>query len=554
MGHSNVSYQPLRHNLTLFIPAKPLLFSHTNSTVFAEFNAKSALSSIEFLKHKAIECNALAAKLNLLNNSKIHPIVEDILLVLEDTSKLTLNTLDLMPHAIDCPLKPKKQRLKRQVMQPTGLFPFLGKALSILTGIPSPQVQQVINSNTDNIMLLKKSQTNMVQIVNSTLTFQKMNTKAIFQLEADVQSIEIKINSKLRDIDYTQQLMLVLDDLLASAGRLKSQMSDLTNTWFDASNHQISKLLITKDLLKATKNSLNDLTNNLHNKLYVISKIAAVDVIACDLHVWLSIRIPLITSQAYPAYSVKSTPVKMNNTYVALDNEYTWIAYSESGIFQLDNNYEDKLIKLNHFSLCAHTIVKQPLAGNCLYSIISSLTGDDCRYKTIKNPQPFQVLDSNNVFYYYVLSPQIANLKCVNKPTSTRKLSDSGIIMIPHGCVLFVGTTRFSNMGPNRQNTFNQNITIKFSNWGLTEPEKLNLTLHSSIKQINEQNKIRETEEIIANIKNTPVILTFSYVSSGVSILLLITVLILAIKFCGFNSLVCPCKPRVTKRVRTSSI
>ena len=133
-----MSYQPLRHNLTLFIPSKPLIFSHTNSTVFAEFNAKSALTTIQFLKDKAIECNALAAKLNLFNNTKLHPVVKDILLVLEDTSKLTLDTLDLMPHAVNCPLKPQKERLKRQVMQPTGLFLFLGKALSALTGIPSP--------------------------------------------------------------------------------------------------------------------------------------------------------------------------------------------------------------------------------------------------------------------------------------------------------------------------------------------------------------------------------------------------------------------------------
>ena len=126
--------------------------------------------------------------------------------------------------------------------------------------------------------------------------------------------------------------------------------------------------------------------------------------------------------------------------------------------------------------------------------------------------------------------------------------------MVPHGCVLYVGSTRFSNIGPNRGNTMNQNITIKLSNWRITESEKLNLTLHNIKKQTNEQNKLIETEKLLKHIKNTPVVLTVSYISSGISILVLIAIIILAIKLCGFNTLSCLCKHRVTKRVRRSSI
>ena len=139
---------PITSPFAIFTPSSEIVFRERTAMVLYTIDTLpywNKLSSLA-LTHKNLTHKAKTLGLSLADWPQFASLSNHGELLIEDVALTLLNTLEILPHPVECKLQ-THTKVKRDidVVQHKGLFTGLGKALSWITGLLDDDAAKWIN-------------------------------------------------------------------------------------------------------------------------------------------------------------------------------------------------------------------------------------------------------------------------------------------------------------------------------------------------------------------------------------------------------------------------
>ena len=526
--------KPYRHPVSnpyaAFIPHKKVYITNSYTHIIKHTDIAPIINNIMNLTVSHINIVNQAHQANL-TEQEITTFSSHTYEAIEDLAKHLKDGIDTLYHPPDCHIHPRAKR-DTDVIQPTGIFPQVGRLLSWLTGALTTDAAAVINRNSKNLHMLRQAQTEAIKVINHTAIYTHRNTLHIQALEHKLQTLSQHLSLQIEATENKVIIANMFSDLKLSVEQLHRSIEGLTTEWHWALNGKLGPQAFRHGLFNTIQKTLDPTTANIHNIRYIIKRSAELTIEACTSHIYTKIKIPLLKHTPLPTYKVHTNPVWHIDHYERISTNTATLAWTQQQTYEFTHTERAQCIELKSSLICKSPRVKLPLKHSCIFNIFHNTlhTTEVCNVTKMATPGVTIIQDNNFIIYAIPHNQsQLLNHKCSGEPLTVKEITGSGIVHIKEHCKIAIGNTTFSsNMKPfifNSQPVIINHITnMSIKHHTFTDNNLNESTPIDTI--IEDMDSLNVASELLGQFEINPDIII---IASGVSSILLVTAFILII-------------------------
>ena len=555
---------PITTPFAIFTPSSEIVFRERTAMVLYTIDTLpywNKLSSLA-LTHKNLTHKAKTLGLSLADWPQFASLSNHGELLIEDVALTLLNTLEILPHPVECKLQTHiKVKRDIDVVQHKGLFTGLGRALSWITGSLDDDAANWINSNFNNIQKLTAAQTKQIKVLNHTSHIAFENSVAINKMQNKLDSLNHKINENVNKTELREQVMLTLEDINMGILQVQVKVQELIDMTQYAVKHEVAPEALKGPIWPQIVEALDPITRAFPNLKYYVQKSSSVKVEGCITMIYILYNIPLITSRRMWAYKVYRTPVKRNSHYQALEKYPAFVTWDEKNIYEFNQGEFNSCINLDYMLVCDIPKSVKKLRVSCLFTQIKDLV-PKCNYTVTQNETTY--IDFHKDFLTFYLPPntrKLADLYCQDDQKSTREIKNAGTYLVPHDCAVYIDDHRYASMAAKshkfidyKPKFFSPDMSIL--NRHPTVQPYVNLSKQVTPDEFGflmDQEDLEMAKDILGDIKLEPKHIMIAGISfTTVLAIVILMVVILFFLYC--RPLCCICQSQGTTRVHRPSI
>ena len=334
-------------------------------------------------------------------------------------------------------------RVKRDVVQPGGMLPEVGRLFSWAFGTLDASAAQAINSNTANIAHLKASESAMVGVMNHThsllVSIQSQVSNMTTALMGIVDEMEIR---RLRDSAITRFLS-VAEEVSLALDSLGRTVDGLLLIGELAELGKVSQRLLQGPFWDFISSHLAPAVRGLRDVKHMVKYAAKVSVDVCSTHMSVHMSIPDFPSTRVMLYRVFNTPVRTSAGFYGLAGIPAAVAWSSEVVFKFSDSEVSDCVMLPRFSVCAMPRFTEPVNSSCWYGLAHNKSSDICRYMSMDTAEVVEeFIHGYFTFFYPDNSTRLMEITCPFGADTVLTIRSKGAVLIPPKCNLFVDKHR----------------------------------------------------------------------------------------------------------------
>lgn len=397
-------------------------------------------------------------KYNFSNNTRVadnSDLENKLKLLLEHLAQNLEAGMMMLPHKSDCLLRSKRSiGIDQEPVNTVALFPQVGRLFSWVTGSLSADAGRYINENYNNIKRLTKMSVRFAQMFNATLSIEKKHGDQIKHIKQEVKILNHKLNEKMDMLERKINYEGFLDNLIIIIVDLQRTVDLIFQHTDNIELNQMGPLSRDPVFLKAVSKLMNaGSVQSKANVLYLMKIGSKIDVEACDFHISITYKFPVLRNPDFTPWKTISVPKLINDKYYQLSHIPYMIAYHEQVYTFTEQEYRDCEHK-NRFMFCKTPTHVEELLDSCIYGIMNHIPwqtlAKKCPLSYVKDPLSFIEFTDSHLIYFNTKN-QMATLLCPDShPEKNAKpmwLEGAGIITVPPGCKVQYGNKRTFTMG-----------------------------------------------------------------------------------------------------------
>ena len=218
------------------------------------------------------------------------------------------------------------------------------------------------------------------------------------------------------------------------------------------------------------------------NSLYLMKIGSKIDMEACQTHITIIYKFPVLLLTDFVPKRTISVPKKINGKFFQLAEMPYMITWSYK-VYSWTSEQYDECQHTNRHIFCEIPTNIQTLRENCIFALLKDLgrniVADRCPLVYVKEPVSFvKFLDTTMVYFDHegktevtILCPQMSSAKPMI-------LEESGKVTLPNGCKVQYGTMQTHTMGHARCMS---NVRLELND----EVWKLNFTNYIPLMKVN---------------------------------------------------------------------
>ena len=464
----------MSNTYTSLVPDKPVLLRVDSSVVISSLDITTILSHGAQLLKKHTQLYELCQSSNISNQASITSLSRNLLTLLEKAADEFTTTLYTLPQQNKCSLLGSRKK-RAAIYQDTGLFPGLGRFLSIVAGTLSADAAQVINAHTKQIASLREANLAVTEAISDTLKLAKYNKRRMKALEAKIDQIQVTLNSQLADAIKIASINSIYIDLEAAIVDFRTQIQSYVQIWLMAIQGRKHPSLFKEQFMTLVSEALGPKLTKIKNIKYILSQTSKAALSICSHFVWLTIALPVFQQPALSSFRVFYTPSHTPQGYMGIPPDYPLVAFSTTSSLSFTEQEFSSCKELKEHFVCEPPQLALQPEKDCLYAQYVHLKLTCSPIKLEEPPKPFIEMLGKYIVFNLLEMDQIANIVCGTNLTA-KALPPAGIISLPFGCSATIQGKTLYNRNPSAKHTYVEHPKFLFPDTNFTFTYK-NLTM-----------------------------------------------------------------------------